>query len=67
MWSTTIWHRLKPAVHRAQPMWVMHKPQVIWTPKIMFEGCTARYESVWYSADEIDMVHESTEKTPQAK
>lgn len=65
MWSTTIWHRLKPAAHRARPMWVKQKlvTDQCSKHKILYEGSNSRYESVWYTADDIDMKHVSTEKT----
>lgn len=69
MWSTTIWHRLKPAVDRSKPMWVKQVRTTDQCSKhtLLYEGTNSRYKSVWYTQDDIDLQHISTEKTPASK
>jgi len=34
---------------------------------LLYEGTNSRYKSVWYTQDDIDLQHISTEKTPASK
>jgi hypothetical protein len=71
MWTKTIWHRLKPlpSAYRSKPMWVKNKrvTDKCTNHKVLYEGSNSRYESVWYTADDVDMQHVSTEKTASSK